>query len=104
LRHFRRYSKSSLLKIIPSEFEILHTNYINVAVLPIVLAVRKWRGLKNRLGMKTDVRSEDKIPAPWLNSMLGSIFVKPACQSAIPFPAGVGLITVLRKKPVPPAI
>jgi len=98
LRHFRRYSGESLLKIIPPEFEILHTNYVNVAVLPLVLAVRKWRGLKNRLGMKTDVRSEDKIPAPWLNHILRSTFVKPACQKVVRFPAGVGLITVLRKK------
>jgi ubiquinone/menaquinone biosynthesis C-methylase UbiE len=102
LRHFRRYSKNSLLKIIPPEFEILHTNYINVAALPLVLAIRKWRGLKSRFGMKTDVRSEDKISViwlKWLNRILGLMFVKPACQNVVRFPVGVGLITVLRKKP-----
>lgn len=102
LRHFRRYTRGSLLSIIPSEFEVLHVNYINVAVLPLVFAVRKWRGLKSRLGIKMDVcaraRAEDKIPAPWLNHFLRQAFVKLACQKTIPFPAGVGLITVLRKK------
>jgi SAM-dependent methyltransferase len=98
LRHFRRYTKGSLLKIVPPEFEVLHVNYINVAVLPIVFAVRKWRGLKGRLGIKTDSRSEDNIPAPILNRLLGWTFVKPACQNLARFPAGVGLIAVLRKK------
>ena len=98
LHHFRRYTKASLLKIVPSEFEVLHANYINVAVLPIVFAVRKWRGLKNRAEVKTDARSEDRIPAPMLNGFLGWTFVKLACQNAVRFPAGVGLITVLRQK------
>lgn len=97
LRHFRRYTRSSLLKIIPPEFQVLHTNYINVAVLPVVFAVRKWRRLKSGLGIKTTGRSEDKIPAPWLNALLGRMFVTLACQKTISFPAGVGLITVLRK-------
>lgn len=98
LRHFRRYSRRSLVEIIPPQFEILQTNYINVAVLPIVFAVRKWRGLKGRLGMKTNARSEDKIPSPWLNHFLRWTFLKLACQNAIQFPAGVGLITILWKK------
>jgi SAM-dependent methyltransferase len=98
LRHFRRYSRQSLLDIIPPGFEILHTNYVNVAVLPAVFAVRKWRGLKGRLGMKTESRSEDAIPARPLNQFLRSTFVKLACQNTVPFPAGVGLITVLKKK------
>ena len=98
LWHFRRYTKVSLLKIVPLEFEVLRANYINVAVLPIVFAVRKWRGLKNRMGVKIDARSEDRILAPWLNKFLGWTFVKLACQNAVQFPAGVGLIAVLRKK------
>ncbi len=97
LRHFRRYSKRSLLKIFPSEFEILHINYINVAILPIVFAVRKWRGLKHRLGFKTDSRLEDVIPSPWINCCLRRAFVFLSCQNAIRFPSGVGLIAVLRK-------
>lgn len=98
LRHFRRYTKSSLLKIVPPEFEILHANYINVAVLPIVFAVRKWRGLKRLLGMKVETRLEDNIPAPWLNNFLRRAFVKLGCQKTIQFPAGVGLLIILRKR------
>ena len=56
LRHFRRYNEEQLRKIIPPQFEILHLNYVNVAVLPIVFAVRKFRALKQSLGMKADSR------------------------------------------------
>jgi SAM-dependent methyltransferase len=97
LRHFRRYTRKSLLEVIPARFEILHANYVNVAVLPAVYAVRKFRGLKERLGFKTAARSEDAIPPRWLNQLLKRTFVGPACQSRVRFPAGVGLIAVLRK-------
>jgi ubiquinone/menaquinone biosynthesis C-methylase UbiE len=98
LHHFRRYTRRSLLEILPGEFQVLHVNYVNVAVLPIVFAVRKFRALKQRMGFKTDSRSEDAIPAKWLNQLLFWIFVKLACQNAVHFPAGVGLIAVLRKE------
>ncbi len=98
LHHFRRYTRPSLLKIIPAGLEVLHINYINVAVLPIVFAVRKWRALKSRLGLKAGRRSEDTIPPPWLNRALGWTFLKLACQKPIHFPAGVGLIAILKKE------
>ncbi|HTV63741.1 MAG TPA: class I SAM-dependent methyltransferase [Verrucomicrobiae bacterium] len=97
LRHFRRYNKRMLRDMVPSGFQILHVNYVNVAVLPAVYAVRKFRGLKQRLGFKTTARSEDAIPPPYLNDCLRWLFVCLACQNLIPFPAGVGLIAVLRK-------
>lgn len=97
LRHFRRYNEEQLRKIIPLQFEILHVNYVNVAVLPIVFAVRKFRALKQSFGMKSDSRSEDQIPPKWLNVLLRRIFVGLACQKSIHFPAGVGLIAILRK-------
>ncbi|HEY3930865.1 MAG TPA: class I SAM-dependent methyltransferase [Verrucomicrobiae bacterium] len=104
LRHFRRYNKRTLIEIIPDGFEILHINYINVAVLPAVYAVRKLRGLKQRLGFKTTARSEDAVPPACLNYFLRRLFVRLACQNAILFPAGVGLIALLRKNPKVPQI
>jgi len=98
LRHFRRYSRKSLVDIVPAGFELLHANYVNVAVLPAVYGVRKWRGLTQWFGKKTTSRSEDKIPPPVLNNFLRGIFVKLACQKTVRFPAGVGLIAILRKK------
>lgn len=98
LRHFRRYTRRSLLAIVPDGFDVLHINYVNVAVLPLVWAVRKFRALKQKLGGKIAGRSEDSIPSALLNRLLRAIFVKLACQQAVSFPAGVGLIAVLRKK------
>jgi SAM-dependent methyltransferase len=98
LRHYRRYNAANLRKIIPSGFEILHLNYINVAVLPAVFVVRKFRALKQRLGVNAAVRSEDWIPPRWLNHFLQWLFVRLACQKTVSFPAGVGLLAVLRKK------
>jgi ubiquinone/menaquinone biosynthesis C-methylase UbiE len=98
LRHFRRYTRRSLLSVVPEEFEVLHLNYVNVAVLPLVWGVRKFRALKQKFGGKVESRSEDSIPPEFLNRLLRWTFVKLACQRAIKFPAGVGLIAVLRKK------
>lgn len=102
LRHYRRYSLPTLRKIIPPGFELEHINYVNVAVLPAVFLVRKFRALKQRLGFVVASRSEDRIPPPWLNRLLEAIFVGLACQRGIRFPAGVGLIAILRKKSAQP--
>jgi SAM-dependent methyltransferase len=98
LRHFRRYTRPSLLALLPAGFEVLHVNYVNVAVLPLVWAVRKFRALKQKLGVQTVSRSEDAIPPAWINQLLRGMFVTLACQRLVSFPAGVGLLLVLRKK------
>lgn len=99
LHHHRRYTKKTLLDVIPgSLFEVIHFNYINVAVLPLVYLVRKFRALKQKLGSKSTARSEDSIPPAWINSILLKIFTSLACQRSVRFPAGVGIIAVLRKK------
>jgi ubiquinone/menaquinone biosynthesis C-methylase UbiE len=97
LRHHRRYNVRTLREVIPAPFEILHLNYVNVAVLPAVWLVRKFRACKQWLGFKTTTRSEDAIPPEWLNRFLRWLFVRLACQKAVTFPAGVGLIVILRK-------
>jgi ubiquinone/menaquinone biosynthesis C-methylase UbiE len=97
LRHYRRYNARSLRKIIPAGFTIVHLNYVNVAVLPIVFLVRKYRALKQRLGFRSAARSEDRIPPVWLNRFLQWLYVQTAVQKPVKFPAGVGLLVVLRK-------
>ena len=99
LHHFRRYNRRSLLEVIPRDaFEVVHINYVNVVAFPLVWLVRKWRALKAKCGAKVDSRSEDNIPPGPINALLRWSFVWPACQSLIPFPIGVGLIAVLRRK------
>lgn len=99
LHHFRRYTRSSLLAVIPPEqFEVVCCQYVNVAAFPLVLAVRKFRALKERFGAKIQRRSEDAIPPAPINALLRWSFVSLACQNIIRFPAGVGLLAVLRRK------
>lgn len=99
LHHFRRYHRRSLLSVIPAAaFEVVQCHYVNVAALPLVLLVRKWRGLKCAWGFPPDARSEDKIPPRWLNVVLRWSYVRLGCQSLVRFPAGVGLVAVLRRK------
>ena len=76
----------------------MRCHYINVAALPLVLMVRKFRAVKRAFGRKTEARSEDKIPPAPLNAILKWSFVALAGQGLIRFPAGVGLLAVLRKK------
>ena len=98
LHHCRRYNRRSLLAVIPAAaFELVHCNYVNVAALPLVLMVRKWRALKCALGGRIQARTEDAIPPKWINAALRWSFVRPACQAWIRFPAGVGLLLVLRR-------
>ncbi|HWN97345.1 MAG TPA: class I SAM-dependent methyltransferase [Methylomirabilota bacterium] len=100
LHHFRRYTRRGLLDAVAAgDFEVAHIAYINVAVLPLVYAIRKWRGLQARLGLPPSNRSEDSIPPEPVNGLLRWLFVSTATQSLVRFPAGVGLLAVLRKRP-----
>lgn len=99
LHHFRRYTRPTLLDLIPRDaFEVVHCNYVNVAAFPLVLLVRKWRALKMKMGGKIDARSEDAIPFAPINALLRWSFVAPACQRLVKFPFGVGLLAVLRRR------
>lgn len=99
LHHYRRYTRKSLLEIVPPDlFEVECCQYVNVAALPLVLAIRKYRALKECFGGKTTARSEDMLPPRLINDLLRWTYVKPACQSVIRFPAGIGLLAVLRRK------
>jgi SAM-dependent methyltransferase len=100
LHHFRRYSRPQLRALFPEpEWEILHVNYTNVAVYPAVWLVRKWRKLfPARAGA---LRSEDKVPAAWLNALLRRVFVSMAFWR-VPLPFGVSLLLVARRRAGPP--
>jgi 2-polyprenyl-3-methyl-5-hydroxy-6-metoxy-1,4-benzoquinol methylase len=96
LHHYRRYSRPQLKRLFPSEkWELIHVNYTNVAVYPLVWLIRKWRKWFPRAGKGR--RSEDQRPAPWLNGLLRRLFVGPALW-LIPFPFGVSLLLVARKR------
>lgn len=96
LHHFRRYSRPQLRALFPDDrWEIIYVNYTNVAAFPVAWLVRKWRQwFPPQAGA---VRSEDKMPAPWLNGLLRASFVRPSFWR-VPFPFGVSLLLVARKR------
>jgi ubiquinone/menaquinone biosynthesis C-methylase UbiE len=95
LHHYRRYDRRGLAALFPSEnWEIIHINYTNVAVFPVVWLVRKWRQWTGAKGG----RAEDALPPRWLNRLLQFVFVRTGRVSAVPFPFGVSLLLVARKK------
>lgn len=94
LHHQRRYSRGSLVALFPGgEWEILHVNYTNVLVFPLVWAIRKGRRILGHRGG----RSEDSIPARPVNAMLRRIFTSTG-KCRVPFPFGVSLLLVARRK------
>lgn len=101
LHHFRRYDRAQLRALFPREhWEIVHVNYTNVLVYPAVWAVRKWRvWRRGAVGTApgTVARSEDRIPPRPLNALLRAQFVWLA-RCRIPFPFGVSLLLVARRR------
>lgn len=99
LHHYRRYSRAQLKALFPPEaWDLIYVNYTNVAVYPAVWLVRKWRKWFPHHGEVK--RAEDKLPAPWINQLLRWLFVRPASWSC-PFPFGVSLLLVARKRATP---
>jgi ubiquinone/menaquinone biosynthesis C-methylase UbiE len=99
LHHYRRYSRAQLKALFPAEaWELIYVNYTNVVVYPGVWLVRKWRKWFPRSSEAT--RTEDKLPAPWVNRILRWCFVRPASWR-FPFPFGVSLLLVARKRATP---
>lgn len=99
LHHFRRYNRDELGALFPpADWEILHVNYTNVLVYPVVWLVRRLRALRRRLGLGyPSARTEDRLPPRWLNALLRRSFVGPA-RWRTPLPFGVSLVLVARRR------
>jgi ubiquinone/menaquinone biosynthesis C-methylase UbiE len=94
LHHHRRYSKESLSNLFESkDVVILHCNYINFVVTPLVWLSRKTR----KINIGKSVRAEDKAPHPKVNRILQRIFVREGTSKQM-FPFGVGLLLVAIKR------
>jgi SAM-dependent methyltransferase len=100
LHHRRRYGRGDLLRLVSRPgVEVLRCAYYNSAVLPGVALVRLWR--KFRRPPRGAARAEDRLPPAWLNGLLYRAMVSPACWSFFHPPAGVSLLTVLRRQGPP---
>jgi len=101
LHHFRRYDRKQLTGLFAaSDWDLVYVNYTNVVAYPIVWLVRKWRRLFRRdqvTEKSRRTRTEDRIPMQPINSILAWIFVSLA-KARIPFPFGVSLILVARRR------
>jgi len=95
LHHQRRYHARQLLDLARGAgLEIVHWHYTNVAVLPLVWAVRKWQ---QRVGRTSRQRAEDAVPPRLLNTLLKKLFELTGRVSCMSFPAGVSLLLCCRK-------
>lgn len=100
LHHFRRYDRPRLRALFPaSQWDVLHVNYTNVLVYPAVWTVRKWRAWRagDRGPATGAARSEDRIPPRAINALLRTQFTRLA-HWRLPFPFGVSLLLVARRK------
>jgi len=100
LHHHRRYDRRQLCGLFRAEqWEILHVNYTNVVVFPAVWMIRRWRAWfpRRKLNQTAATRAEDRVPPEWLNRLLRFLFVALG-KSRVPFPFGVSLLLVARKR------
>jgi Methylase involved in ubiquinone/menaquinone biosynthesis len=100
LHHFRRYNRTQLRALFPEEqWDLVFVNYTNVVAYPAVWLVRKWRKIVRPKPAEaaSGARAEDREPAAWLNALLRKIFVTLG-KWRVPFPFGVSLILVARKR------
>jgi SAM-dependent methyltransferase len=99
LHHFRRYARRELCALFPAaDWEIVHVNYTNVLLYPAVWLVRRTRRRQeaSRAGNPA-ARWEDRVPPPWMNALLRRVFVGTG-GLRIPFPFGVSLLLVARRR------
>jgi ubiquinone/menaquinone biosynthesis C-methylase UbiE len=98
LHHFRRYSRPGLRKLFedPATWEIVYVNYTNVVVFPLVWLARKWRAVR-KSPVVEGRRAEDVVPPRAINSLLRSLFVGFG-KLRVPFPFGVSLLLVARRR------
>ena len=98
LHHFRRYDRAQLKALFAGEvWDVLHVNYTNVAVYPIVWLVRRTAALRKKLGLVAAGRPEDRVPPAWLNAPLRLLFFGMA-KWRLPLPFGVSLLLVARRR------
>lgn len=96
LHHHRRYSRAQAKALFPADrWDVEFVNYTNVLVYPVVWGMRRWRSWFPAAASAE--RAEDKIPNRAINAMLQRSFVALA-RWRVPFPFGVSLVLVARKK------
>lgn len=95
LHHYRRYTKKSLIDIVPTDITIKRCTYINeVGLIPIFI-IRTLR--KYRLFSAGKKRAEDIMLPPFINNILHNCFVWLSCRTRYKPPLGLSLLLILSK-------
>ncbi len=96
LHHYRRYDRDELRALFPErDWELVHLNYTNVPVFPVVWLVRRCR--RWLPGMIQTQRAEDRVPPRLINAFLRMQLVW-LSKLSIPLPFGVSLLLVARRR------
>jgi SAM-dependent methyltransferase len=92
--HFRRYTKSTLSRVVENAgYRIETISYFNTLLFPLIAGVRHF---KKMLRIRDD--NDEGMPPLWLNKMLGTIFsAERFLLGRIPFPVGISLLIVAKK-------
>jgi len=98
LLHHRRYDLRQLSELFePVKWEIIRVTYTNIFVYPAVYLLRQLRRLRGTPAEQGN-RAEDRVPGPWLNRLLQSLYTAPAKAKWLSAPFGVSLLIVARKR------
>jgi len=95
LGHYCRYTKHRLCTLLDqSNFRIVHSSYENfVGLIPAIL-VRMLRKIMGQHFLKV----ENKIPLPWINSLLRQCYVGPSKGLSKLFGSGLSVWTIAQKR------
>lgn len=81
VNHFRRYSRTSLIDLVPAGFSVLQSGYFNTLLFPFAVATRLLAGTLRRLksGSAEDVKQSSQLP-PSVDCLFGGIIAREAAR------------------------
>ncbi|HZL34267.1 MAG TPA: class I SAM-dependent methyltransferase [Tepidisphaeraceae bacterium] len=97
-RHFRRYTRHTLLRLFPADqWEVLKASYFSSLLLPLVWTARKWKNLRTRGQDESQATHDFKFGRlDWLFKMIFRL-ERPWLRFSR-FPVGSSVLLVVRKK------
>ncbi|HET6246557.1 MAG TPA: class I SAM-dependent methyltransferase [Tepidisphaeraceae bacterium] len=96
-RHFRRYTRESLLRLFPGgQWTVLQASYFSSLLLPLIWTARKWKNFRTRGKEQSHAGHDFKFGA--MDGLLKTIFrlEKPLLRW-MNLPLGSSVLLVLRK-------
>jgi len=103
-RHFRRYTRASLLRLFaPADWEVLRASYFSSLLLPLIWTARKWKNLRDRRragrGGGGEASHDFRFGPAWADRLLLSVFrMEKGWLKVSRFPLGSSVLLVVRKR------